>query len=528
MNSTSPAWRRPSSRQAAVGIGPVEEHRGDDERLVLARASCRRPRRRRPSDTASGPIASAGRRGGSGRASARNVACRRGSTRRIAAVSPSAEIRIRPSASWASAIADGGRWASCASSACSRKNSVRPGISSRTSGYAPRRITALAAASTSGLASSDEPIRIVSPRSTLQAVIHQQVRPSGDHVVAEQVCTPRHQKTTVGVATSQINSTASRLQPARMSRVAARPPVERNPRCCRSRRPRAGPARSLDAGAAESRKSSVSGCGASMYVGTGTFPRKERSHAHRFQTADDHARAMDLVRDPGGRRGPAARRERPGLRGPRIPKKSDSRISRILLSRRDAPEGGRDLPRRRRTRGSRAGHAGDRRGRGLHLVRLQVVGPQAGARRRGLFPAVHDHGSPDAWASDQELAFAGPGGQAGRGASSRRTSRRWPSASAAKPRQVPIVFAGYGITAKDESLKLDYDDYAGVDVKNKAVLIIRREPQDDDAKSPFDGRRTTRFATFQHKATNAFQHGAAAVLLVNDRAEVKGEEGRRS
>ncbi len=88
---------------------------------------------------------------------------------------------------------------------------------------------------------------------------------------------------------------------------------------------------------------------------------------------------------------------------------------------------------------------------------------------------------------------------------------------------IPIVFAGYGISAKDDSKKLDYDDYAGIDVKGKAVLIIRREPQLDDEKSPFGGKVTTMYATFVHKATNAFQHGAAAVLLVNDKASLKSD-----
>ncbi len=80
----------------------------------------------------------------------------------------------------------------------------------------------------------------------------------------------------------------------------------------------------------------------------------------------------------------------------------------------------------------------------------------------------------------------------------------------------PVVFAGYGITAHDPAKGLDYDDYAGLDVKGKAVLLLRREPQQDREDSPFDGRRPSDFATFRHKATNAFQHGAAAVLLVND------------
>jgi hypothetical protein len=88
---------------------------------------------------------------------------------------------------------------------------------------------------------------------------------------------------------------------------------------------------------------------------------------------------------------------------------------------------------------------------------------------------------------------------------------------------MPIVFAGYGITAQDKAGKIFYDDYAEVDVKGKAVLIIRREPQQDKEDSPFDGKNTTDFATFRHKATNAFQHGAAMVLLVNDLAGLKGD-----
>ena len=89
---------------------------------------------------------------------------------------------------------------------------------------------------------------------------------------------------------------------------------------------------------------------------------------------------------------------------------------------------------------------------------------------------------------------------------------------------VPLVFLGYGITAKDESKALDYDDYAGIDVKGKAVLVLRREPQMDDDKSVFAGRQTTTYATFTHKATNAYQHGAAALLLVNDLAGLNGND----
>ncbi len=140
----------------------------------------------------------------------------------------------------------------------------------------------------------------------------------------------------------------------------------------------------------------------------------------------------------------------------------------------------------------------------------------------GYFQPFTIGGSPSL-GNRQELAFSGPG--------NRRIEGRFQAdftplaiGVGAAPRRIPIVFAGYGITAHDASLKLDYDDYAGIDVKNKAVLILRREPRADDDGSPFDGRRTTRFATFQHKATNAFQHGAAAVLLVNDKAGLNGEK----
>jgi hypothetical protein len=87
---------------------------------------------------------------------------------------------------------------------------------------------------------------------------------------------------------------------------------------------------------------------------------------------------------------------------------------------------------------------------------------------------------------------------------------------------VPVVFAGYGITTGRPALTINYDDYAGVDVTGKAVLILRREPQQHDADSPFSGKRDSFYATFEHKATNAFRHGAAAVLLVNNLAGSDG------
>jgi aminopeptidase YwaD len=81
-----------------------------------------------------------------------------------------------------------------------------------------------------------------------------------------------------------------------------------------------------------------------------------------------------------------------------------------------------------------------------------------------------------------------------------------------------VVFAGYGITAPEYS----YDDYAGLDVKGKVVLVLRHEPQESDPKSVFEGKTLTQHAQFAAKATNAKLHGAAGVILVTDRANHPG------
>ncbi|HWP84058.1 MAG TPA: M28 family peptidase [Terriglobia bacterium] len=75
-----------------------------------------------------------------------------------------------------------------------------------------------------------------------------------------------------------------------------------------------------------------------------------------------------------------------------------------------------------------------------------------------------------------------------------------------------VAFVGYGITAPE----YNYDDYAGLDVKGKIVLALRHEPQENDEDSVFRGRQTTRHAEFLNKAINARNHGAVALILVND------------
>ncbi len=75
-----------------------------------------------------------------------------------------------------------------------------------------------------------------------------------------------------------------------------------------------------------------------------------------------------------------------------------------------------------------------------------------------------------------------------------------------------VVFVGYSITAPE----YNYDDFEGIDVKDKIVVYFRREPQESDDKSPFAGRVYTRHSQFDSKATNAKLHGAKAAIVLTD------------
>lgn len=69
-----------------------------------------------------------------------------------------------------------------------------------------------------------------------------------------------------------------------------------------------------------------------------------------------------------------------------------------------------------------------------------------------------------------------------------------------------MVFCGYGITAKD----LNYDDYEGVDVEGKIVIILSDSPDGDSKTGDF-----ARYGNHRYKLTNAKTHKAAGIIFVN-------------
>jgi Peptidase family M28/PA domain len=80
--------------------------------------------------------------------------------------------------------------------------------------------------------------------------------------------------------------------------------------------------------------------------------------------------------------------------------------------------------------------------------------------------------------------------------------------------RAPLVFAGYGISAPE----YDYDDFAGIDVAGKVVLVLTHEPQESDPESRFLGRFHTVHAYNWWKPEVIRQRGAVGIVMVDERA----------
>jgi Zn-dependent M28 family amino/carboxypeptidase len=74
----------------------------------------------------------------------------------------------------------------------------------------------------------------------------------------------------------------------------------------------------------------------------------------------------------------------------------------------------------------------------------------------------------------------------------------------------PIVFVGYGIRAPE----FGWDDYKGVDVKGKVVLVIVNEPPSDDPKF-FAGAALTYYGRWMYKFEEAARMGAVGALIIH-------------
>jgi hypothetical protein len=72
------------------------------------------------------------------------------------------------------------------------------------------------------------------------------------------------------------------------------------------------------------------------------------------------------------------------------------------------------------------------------------------------------------------------------------------------------VFAGHGITAPEYK----WDDFQGVDVKGKLILVFTNEPPSTDPKF-FDGRALTFYGRWVYKYEEAVRRGARGLIIIH-------------
>ncbi len=79
----------------------------------------------------------------------------------------------------------------------------------------------------------------------------------------------------------------------------------------------------------------------------------------------------------------------------------------------------------------------------------------------------------------------------------------------------PLVFVGYGVVAPE----YHWNDYAGVDVKGKTVVILVNDPGfvNGDPKF-FKGKAMTYYGRWTYKYEEAARQGAAAAIIVHETA----------
>ncbi|HYZ47623.1 MAG TPA: M28 family metallopeptidase [Sphingomonas sp.] len=76
----------------------------------------------------------------------------------------------------------------------------------------------------------------------------------------------------------------------------------------------------------------------------------------------------------------------------------------------------------------------------------------------------------------------------------------------------PLVFAGYGVTAPERK----WDDFKGVDVKGKILVVLINDPDFETGQGDFGGKAMTYYGRWTYKYEEAARRGAAGVLIVHE------------
>jgi len=78
--------------------------------------------------------------------------------------------------------------------------------------------------------------------------------------------------------------------------------------------------------------------------------------------------------------------------------------------------------------------------------------------------------------------------------------------------KVPLVFVGYGVSAPERG----WDDFKGVDVKGKLLVVLINDPDFEGGEGSFGGKVMTYYGRWTYKYEEAARRGAAGVLIVHE------------
>ncbi len=76
----------------------------------------------------------------------------------------------------------------------------------------------------------------------------------------------------------------------------------------------------------------------------------------------------------------------------------------------------------------------------------------------------------------------------------------------------PVVFVGYGVKAPERG----WDDYKGVDVRGKVIVMLVNDPDFEGGEGNFNGKAMTYYGRWTYKYEEGARQGAAGVLVVHE------------
>ncbi|HET9355886.1 MAG TPA: M28 family peptidase [Sphingomicrobium sp.] len=80
--------------------------------------------------------------------------------------------------------------------------------------------------------------------------------------------------------------------------------------------------------------------------------------------------------------------------------------------------------------------------------------------------------------------------------------------------KVPMLFAGYGVTARERG----WDDFKDVDVKGKVIVVLINDPDFEGGEGEFGGKAMTYYGRWTYKYEEAAKRGAAGVIIIHQTA----------